>query len=43
LADRDPRDIPTDRFAADGVDAALAEILLIAAAEANELFQRPSS
>ncbi len=43
LADRDPRDIPADWFAADGIDAALAEILLIAAAEANELFQRTPS
>lgn len=40
LADRDPRDLPSDRFVSDGIDATLAEILLIAAAEANERFQR---
>ncbi|GMR12835.1 MAG: hypothetical protein BMS9Abin29_1029 [Gemmatimonadota bacterium] len=42
LADRDPRDVPPARLVADGINASLAEVLLVAAAEANELFQRPA-
>jgi len=40
LANRDPRELSADRFASDGISAALAEILMNAAAEANERFQR---
>ena len=43
LASRDPRDLSADRFTSDGIDAALAETLVNAAAEANELFGRSAT